>query len=443
MPSQTPSGETLRLDALHQFDILNSQTEASFDRFTTLTARLVQAPIALISLAGQDGRWFKSCYGLNKQEIPQDFSFCNYTISQEEVLVVVDATRDIRFVADSLVTGQPGIRFYAGAPLRTSDGQHLGSLCVLDTSPREFDARDRQALADMAALVVEEMELRFSQKELLESEQRHQALLDATSDIITVLDDQDIIRYQSPAVTAILGYDPNAMVGRNVLEFVHPKDTPKIKDLMKSTRESSETGGKSISSLPVQFRFLHFDGSWRFLEAIGKNCLDAPGLEGLVISSRDVTQRREADERLRLLESVAVHANDAILITEAEPIDLPGPRIRYANKAFLETTGYTLEEIMGQTPRILQGEGTSTENRAKLWLPGSPSALRCSIIERMALLFGSSFQSLLLPTKGDGLPTGFRCSGISPKASRPRPSCKLPKKKPNALTSRKASFSVA
>jgi PAS domain S-box-containing protein len=366
MPSPTSSDETLRLDALRRFDILDTQAEANLDRLTALAARLFRMPIALVSLVGQDRERFKSCYGLNKQDISRNVSLCAQAILQDEVFVVTDAALDTRFAANPLITGEPGIRFYAGASLQTLDGYTLGSLCVMDTVPREFSAEDRQALTDMAALVVEAMESRLSQKKVLESEHRLSALLDATSDIITVLDDQGIIRYQSPPITAILGYDPEEMIGRNVLEFVHPKDTAKIEVLMKSVGESSRTGENNMSSLPVQFRFLHQDGSWHFLEAIGQNCLDVPGLEGSVISSRDVTERRHADERLRLLESVAVHANDAILITEAEPVNLPGPRIRYANKAFLEITGYTLEEIVGQTPRILQGEGTSSESRAQI-----------------------------------------------------------------------------
>jgi PAS domain S-box-containing protein len=112
------------------------------------------------------------------------------------------------------------------------------------------------------------------------------------------------------------------------------------------------------ASVATEFRFRHKDGTYRWLEAVGSNRSHEAAVAGVVINSRDVTHRRATDERLRLLESVAVNARDAILITEAEPVELPGPRIKYVNEAFTKMTGYTPDEIIGKTPRILQGPKT-------------------------------------------------------------------------------------
>jgi PAS domain S-box-containing protein len=248
MRTPLPANETERLQALQRQHILDTPPEAAFDRITRLAAQLFGVPISLVSLVDRDRQWFKSCFGLDLRQTDRQLSFCAHAILSDDVFVVPDATQDERFANNALVTGELGIRFYAGAPLKTRDGFNLGSLCIIDTRPRHFSEQDIANLKDLAALVIDELELREAARNLL----------------------------------------------------------------------------------------------------------------------KEADERKQSESRLRLLESAVVHANDAILITEAEPIDDEGPRILYVNKAFTRMTGYSEEEVLGKTPRILQGPDTDRTSLDKI-----------------------------------------------------------------------------
>lgn len=160
--------ESQRLAALRRYGILDTPPEHSFDRITHMVARLFEVPIALISLVAEDRQWFKSCYGLGFRETNL-LSFCVHAIQSDEVMVVPDAWQDHRFRHNPLVTDEPGIRFYAGAPLKTPDGFNLGSLCILDTAPHQhLSAEQEVLLADLAALSVSQFELRLTARNLHE-----------------------------------------------------------------------------------------------------------------------------------------------------------------------------------------------------------------------------------------------------------------------------------
>jgi GAF domain-containing protein len=134
---------------------------------TRIAAGSFKAPIALLSFIDRDRQFIKSCYGLDVQEISCEIAFCAHTILSNEVLVVPDAQADHRFVHNPLVTGEPGIRYYVGAPLKTHDGFCIGSLCVIDTVPHPRPTRRELAvLEDLAAEVVEQLEFRFAKREL-------------------------------------------------------------------------------------------------------------------------------------------------------------------------------------------------------------------------------------------------------------------------------------
>ena len=153
-----PSPRQMALDATQ---LLDSLPEDRFDRITRLAARTLGTDIALISLIDRNRQWFKSNIGLNATETPRDQAFCDHAIRQpDDVMVVLDATDDARFVDNPLVTDGPNIAFYAGAPLVTSDGHALGTLCVIDPQPRDaFSDMDQQLLRDLAATVMTEIEL--------------------------------------------------------------------------------------------------------------------------------------------------------------------------------------------------------------------------------------------------------------------------------------------
>lgn len=166
-----PSDESSRLEALHGYEILDTASEEVFERITTMAARLFDVPIAVISLVDTNRQWFKSCYGLDADQTDRKVAFCAHAILSPKTLVVPDARLDIRFANNPLVTGEPHIRFYAGALLRTQDGRNIGTLCLIDHRPRSFSAGQQAHLEDMAQITMHQIELRLVAQKLVEAKQ--------------------------------------------------------------------------------------------------------------------------------------------------------------------------------------------------------------------------------------------------------------------------------
>ncbi|HBN14152.1 MAG: GGDEF domain-containing protein [Gammaproteobacteria bacterium] len=152
-----PADEKERLSQLRSLSILDTPPEERFDRVTRMARRLFGVPIALVSLVDENRQWFKSCFGLDATETGRDISFCGHAIVTSGTFVIEDATQDERFYDNPLVTGEPFIRFYAGHPLRTMSGQAMGTLCLIDREPRQFDDDDHAMLADLAGMVEREL----------------------------------------------------------------------------------------------------------------------------------------------------------------------------------------------------------------------------------------------------------------------------------------------
>src|SRR5215469_13125517 len=160
MSAGTPVNEKRRLQVLWQYEVLDTIPEALFDDLTELAASICEAPIALISLVDEKRQWFKAKVGTTLTETSRDVSFCAHAIQQSDLFIVPDATKDERFANNPLVTSDPKIRFYAGAPLITPDGYALGTLCIIDKVPRELRSDQKQALRILARHVMTQLELR-------------------------------------------------------------------------------------------------------------------------------------------------------------------------------------------------------------------------------------------------------------------------------------------
>jgi diguanylate cyclase (GGDEF)-like protein/PAS domain S-box-containing protein len=157
MLSQQELAEQERVKALHALNVLDTPQEERFDRFTRLAAAAFGAPIALVSLVDCERQWFKSCIGVDFKETPRSLAFCSHAVALDDMLVVDDTRLDERFRAHPLVLDAPFIRFYAGQPVYSLDGQPLGTLCIIDTRPRQLDEAGRRMLRDLARMVQDEL----------------------------------------------------------------------------------------------------------------------------------------------------------------------------------------------------------------------------------------------------------------------------------------------
>jgi diguanylate cyclase (GGDEF)-like protein len=154
---EIPQDEDIRLKTLRSLNILDTPSEERFDRLTRMAKRMFDVPIALVSIIDENRQWFKSCIGLPVRETPRDISFCGHAILGVKVFIIPDATKDERFADNPLVTDEPNIRFYAGCPLRFSDGSMLGTLCIIDQKPRDLNDEDIEALKDLASTAEREL----------------------------------------------------------------------------------------------------------------------------------------------------------------------------------------------------------------------------------------------------------------------------------------------
>lgn len=154
-----PENEEERLQSLYMMDLLDTRDDERFERLTRLAKKLFQVPIALISLLDRDRQWLLACQGLNERETSRNVSFCGHAILQKGPFIVNDARQDERFYDNPLVTGEPYIRFYAGYPVHLPDGAIVGTICLVDSTPRAFSQEDIASLQDLAFIVEDEFQV--------------------------------------------------------------------------------------------------------------------------------------------------------------------------------------------------------------------------------------------------------------------------------------------
>ena len=166
-----PSNEAARMSAVKRYDILDTPPDGAFDRLTAIAARRFHVPISIISIVDHDRIWFKSHHGLDVKQIGRDPGLCASAILADVPYTLADAAIDPRSLANPLVAGDFGLRFYAGVPLRTHDGFNLGTLCVIDREPRPVNQNQIDDLRDLASVVIDQMELRLSARQAISQAQ--------------------------------------------------------------------------------------------------------------------------------------------------------------------------------------------------------------------------------------------------------------------------------
>ena len=290
-----PANEQARLAELRKYDILDTEPEAAFDNMVQLATHICQVPIAAISLVDEHRQWFKAIAGLDAQETSRDVAFCAHTILQSETMIVPDARADERFCDNPLVASAPNIRFYAGVPLVTPQGFHLGTLCVIDCKPRELDAAQLKAIKVLADNVMAHLDLRLSHKHIrqyVEDLQLAATIFESSSESMIVTDSDNQIITVNPAFTVTTGYALNEVIGRN------PR-------LLSSGRQSDEFYQAMWSSLNSVG---HWNGEvWNlrkngelYAEWLSINVIfNDDGSKRLHVAIfSDITEKKQADEQI-------------------------------------------------------------------------------------------------------------------------------------------------
>lgn len=351
-----PKDEPQRLAALNELEILDTPAEERFDRLTRLARNIFNVPIALITLIDANRQWFKSCQGISGTETARDISFCGHAILDDATLVIEDATQDERFADNPVVIGEPYVRFYAGAPLKTKDGFRIGTLCVIDSQPRNFTAHELGILRDLADSVEEELirsglykqqqqidtlldDVKTSKTALYKEQRFNTALLNAAGVIIVVLDPEGRILRLNPAAEEITGYRFAEV--KNQFFWTYFLSESEHKKVMSVFHNISK--GNLIPRYENHWRMK--DGSLRLFDwtnTVQKN--DDGSIEYILSIGVDITEQRlaqsalqKSEERLRSLfelSPIGIALND---FATGDFVEL--------NDALVAPAGYTKEEF--------------------------------------------------------------------------------------------------
>ena len=288
MKAPLPLNEEARLRKLRSYSVLDSLPEPTFERVTDMAARLFDVPMALVSLVDRERQWFKSCFGIDTRQTSRDLAFCAHAILTPSVMVIPNATLDPRFVDNPLVTGPMHIRFYAGAPLKTSDGFSLGSLCIIDTKPRAMSPDEVDTLAQLAAIVVDELELRSA----VELRQNLASIVEQSEDAIFSRSMDDIILTWNKGAQDLFGYSAPDMIGRPASVLVPPERQADIPQLWERVSR-----GEEIGHLETVRR--HKNGH---LLDVSLSLSPIRNASGTIVAgstiARDISERRQAEAAL-------------------------------------------------------------------------------------------------------------------------------------------------
>jgi len=298
--SKTPN-EADRQTALDNYDILDSPPDAVLDCITEAAKDLCEVPIALISLVDTSRQWFKSKVGLSVSETPRDVAFCSHAIQNPgELMEVEDATQDERFRDNPLVTDEPKIRFYAGQPLVTSDGFALGTLCVIDYTPRQLSPPQRKALGRLAAAVVTQFEktresntTRIKQNEIVRLRDRAIDAIDVGVSITDARKENHPLVYVNKTLCTMTGYTAEELIGQGVR--VLQKDNQHQPEHLKI--EAAQAKGEAVQ---VLFKSTRKDGSSYMDELTLSPIHNSEGeLTHYIGINKDVTAKLDIEARLQ------------------------------------------------------------------------------------------------------------------------------------------------
>ncbi len=301
-PASLPADEGRRLEALHDYDLLDSVAEQPLDDLVALAAQICEVPIALISFIDEERQWFKAKVGWTEGSLPRDVSFCGHAILQRDLLVVPDVLQDPRFARNPLVTGDPRVRFYAAAPLLASAGQALGTLCIFDRRPRQLSPAQQEALRALSRQVMSQLELRRQRLELLESEARLFKVFRSGPVAMSIhrWSDRTFVDVNT-AFSSLLGWTREEVLGRTTTELGIVEEKAALQ--LRSQLEALPT--LRNAEVPVKTR----SGATRSV-IISTELVDLRGERHAITTFVDVTARKEAEHRVRKLNRVYAVLSD-------------------------------------------------------------------------------------------------------------------------------------
>ena len=330
-----PTNELERIKALKKYAIMDSLPEKEYDAITKLASFICGTPISLVSLLDEERQWFKSTVGIDATETPREISFCQHAIMGDDVYEITNALEDAKFVDNPLVTGNPNIRFYAGAPIKDENGYNLGTLCVIDTVPRTLSEQQKESLQLLSNQVVSLLKLR-NKNSVLESAQKEFINFVALSkDLVCIANIDGNFYKVNPAFTTVLGYDVSELEGESFFKFLHPDDHEKtILEV-----EKLSNGQESIS---FENRFYCKNGDLVFLSW---NSSPDPITGNLYCIARDMTADKKQQEKLYdLTTDLTAILNSAEFSIIATDID---GTIKQFNKGAEKLLGYEASEVIG------------------------------------------------------------------------------------------------
>lgn len=304
--------EAERLAALEDYAILDTPAESNFDDIVKLVGQLIDAPIAAVNLIGEDRQWFKSEIGLGVREMPLDDSICKFALLQDDSMIIPDTLEDSRTSCNPLVTGEPGLRFYAGELLKTPDGLPLGTLCALDTKPRPLGLTPQQrfALKTLSRQVQTLIEMHritraqkaeLDEKERLKAEahagrERFQKLVGQAATGIIETDADACITLVNQKMCEMLGYTEAELVGKSVGDITHATSMSRTQALIDSLIAG---GGSRI--IEKQYRRKDDSLMWATSSVNALRSEDGR-FQGMVANIVDITDRKQAESALRISE---------------------------------------------------------------------------------------------------------------------------------------------
>ncbi len=342
-----PANEFERLESLQRYQILDTPPDGAFDRITAIAARFFRVPIALVTLVDRDRIWFKSRYGLDVQQIDREPGLCASAIWQDDVYEIKNALEDPRTILNPLVLGAFGLRFYAAATLKTHDGYNLGTLCIIDKHPRHLSPEEKATLRDLAAIVMDEMELRLSARKLIEKteaqreiEERWQLALRGNNDGIWDWNVKTNEVFFSSRWKEMLGFEEHE-ISNHLDEWskrLHPDDLDLVTQLI------LDHFAKKTPFYISEHRVLCKDGSYKWILDRGQALWDKGGnVIRMSGSHTDISERKHAEFDRRELMIALENAVSGI-----SQLDTQG-RYIFVNQSYANTVGYQPEEMIGMS----------------------------------------------------------------------------------------------